>query len=694
MAKSSRQFIPSIGQRFKRYVQRHTAAFAGVPIEAADDRAFIIRNLSPSDPNLLQQKLIDVYLKEGDLVLVRARQVDEIIHAHESWETQAPLTQAALDDLINEIMGKYYPEQNTLRKVLLPLDAEMKRVTHELQILEDEKKQRAAEKKKAGIAESKELTAEEKEAIAKEKSLSESKENIEKERSRPQKQALALNAGIIEVELRRHITQLHLWRWMEAGKIHEPIEEAENKKQAMFDLTSRLTCITPKKKEEAKQDIAENKEDETAYKHVEIFRSVHMEKTGSAIFSYLRQRVAHGKKKTPFAWPFICPQTEYAKYDELVRNRNDELHDKSKEAVAERKAKIAANIEKEKKAAEEAAPLSARKPTTVAAWSDHNGLASPKKSPRLVPPIPQSARKKSVSEGETKLTIEPDAKPEHSHNSAPHSQITPEGAKAAEVHGELITLTIPHPKKESPSASPTSKNVTTTFRFAIEGNYERHANLFDKNKTWPVYENVTTNNPLRLAAAKLDRMAEAAFALSNDPEAIKNGGGGALVVAGKVTGSMGIMVAAGIHLIEVPVTAAWDKVTHKKPEKKSSNNKVKKIQIHAAGEPSRSSQPRTPLASPRGRMGVGEEKRFRSQPPSPQPSPRKLQTVEASQLPLPGAPMESDRTDAAPLQQPTKVVRHHVHAMSVAFEFESAPKKDSINGQLIIPLLPLGRVKR
>jgi hypothetical protein len=116
-----------------------------------------------------------------------------------------------------------------------------------------------------------------------------------------EKTALELNRAMVELALKKHITQLDLWRWL-----HQQLNDKSENNQIRNHY---LAYAKDKSSVENLHALVE-----LIFKNpaAELFKSFHEGKGRIAIKSYIKQKVAaYGTKNKMIPWDYVCPVTEY-----------------------------------------------------------------------------------------------------------------------------------------------------------------------------------------------------------------------------------------------------------------------------------------------------------------------------------------------------------------------------------------------
>lgn len=353
------------------YVKHRWSNFNGTPSVSTPlglTHSIIASNLLIRDPNPEEIKLQYAYRVEGDTMLERSKEIHRLIIKSGLIDQNTPLTKERLEEFVQCVctsefhedksnseyrhrvcMTPYYDDKlfsNTphylalvkdhadeIRKILKPTKAEKK--AHEEKI----------EKLKNKLEELKTDKNSSKRVIDNAESLIALKMNPEKEAAEQtvvhagkEKDKLTDDRKSVMEALKKHVTELYVWQWIEMCLLIQNAPEApeapkdpsdvnyvldlENYNRDLISYTRDLTNYNHALKIKEYFEIYKNDPREPEHLKklsryildynpcTELFKVLHIDEAVS-IKSFIKQKIQCQQTNKELIWRYICPTTEY-----------------------------------------------------------------------------------------------------------------------------------------------------------------------------------------------------------------------------------------------------------------------------------------------------------------------------------------------------------------------------------------------
>ncbi|MHB1948003.1 MAG: hypothetical protein ACYCQI_07825 [Gammaproteobacteria bacterium] len=523
MAKARLTFGQKLKNQFINYSKEIADSFHGratEPSAIGPVHSFVSRNLLIQQPDESEIKLQNIYRAEADTAIKRSKEIDRLIQQHESTQRPKPLDEKSLENLVQAIFDQYYDlyhlletpryrglkaehrkdiellEQANTPEAQAKRQIEIKEINSELANLRSLRASASSDlAKNLGI-----LIAEKEQELK--KASMDRAQLISDTRAVHQKQeetALKNTAKLVEIALKKHITELHVWRW-----INQCLQNPHNTLTRYYnDYVKNIDSIDQDHLTRLTDHILKNNP------IAELFDKCHAPTTRTAIKSYLKQKVIKQKvrfaavRNTELSWHYLCPLTEFGAKTTVKEGVKGKVEMKSQPAT----------------------PRSPRTPDGI-----RDGDLTPTKKNGL------SLDPKGFEAGNTtprasQLLSIPVAASSH-HPISENKEI-----ENKEVRPATPLSPSASPRNSSPSASPaTTSSLFKTANEKIEAEYNKLSPL-------PILSNVVTHNPLRYVSAGLNGVAELVLRKSSRHPALKYTtglfiGGSLVVVAATTTGAV------------------------------------------------------------------------------------------------------------------------------------------------------------
>jgi len=542
MTKARQTYGQKIKSQLISYKKEIADSFHGRPSEPSamgPVHSYVSRNLLIVHPDESEINLQTIYRAEADTAIKRGEDIDRIIQQYESAHP-GTMDEKSLENCVQRIFGQYYDPLHLLETPRYRLlKAEHRK---EIALLEQESQPAAVTKRQieikeaqAEIASLRHQLASAKTDIAKilsnqiaEKEQQLKKLSLDREQliidtrtvHEKQEEAFLNNAAhLVEIALKKHITELQVWRWIDQCLRNPRGTLTEYYNQYLNNADSKDQDYLPR----LVDYIAKNNP------LADLFEKLHPPSARIVIKSYLKQKIMKQQirfaaiRNTELAWHYVCPLTEFG------------AKATTKEGVKGKQVQDGKEIKSQ--------PPTPRSPRSPGAIKD--GDLSPNKKSVLSP------GRKGFESGNTTprvsqlLTIPIEMK-----DSRPSTPVSQQADS----------------RNSSPGTPATSNSLFKSANEKIEAEYNKLHKL-------PTLKNVVTHNPLRYISAGLNGAAEVVLRQSSRHPAFKYTtglfiGGTLVVIAATTTGAVDFVS----FLLRSPKTLGKKIQAYRKAKAKKAKN--------------------------------------------------------------------------------------------------------------------------